>query len=233
MTGSDSHAIHRSSCPTKPPKRNTNARATESTFLSSTVFELQRKGADENDSRVSDYIYLLARVSEQTGAAIALVVHAGKTGDTQTDRRLAFRGNSAIFSAGGAGFYIQRSAKRKGLLEVHNAKTRTGPGAPPFALEFVQRPDGAGGTMPLSVEWREFTQSDGDSSAGFDLVRAKSIDLIRRDPGLSQATLCGRLGIRKEKALAGIRSLIDDGVVLEAAGRGTAKTYTLVSDEER
>jgi hypothetical protein len=64
-------------------------------------------GADENDSSVSQFLDLLTKVSEATGATFLLIHHVGKA--HQVDERLSGRGSSAILDGSGCIWVLKGS----------------------------------------------------------------------------------------------------------------------------
>lgn len=80
-------------------------------------------GADENSSEIRQYVDVLARVSERTGATIVIVHHARKPkADDPKGARYTMRGSSALFDAM-ASVFVFAGAKGE-PTRVHHEKCR-------------------------------------------------------------------------------------------------------------
>lgn len=79
--------------------------------------------ADENSSEVRSYLDILNRVSERTGATVAVIHHARKpNAQNDTGATFAIRGSSALFDACQS-VYVLEGAKDKPTM-VHHEKDR-------------------------------------------------------------------------------------------------------------
>jgi hypothetical protein len=82
---------------------------------------------DENSSAMADYLYILGRVSTETGCVIVVLHHLrkGDPGAEQVSRMAAIRGSSAIVGAFGATVHVE-PGKEKGAFKIGSGKVSTG-----------------------------------------------------------------------------------------------------------
>jgi hypothetical protein len=132
--------------------------------------------ADENSSEVRTYLDVLSRVSERTGAAIAVIHHARKpnaqNGGTATH---AIRGSSALFDACQS-VYVFEGAKDT-PTRVHHEKDRVrGTTLAEFGLTTDDVAGASGPRHGLAVRHLEVEQLDEAAFAREDARETKAVD---------------------------------------------------------
>jgi hypothetical protein len=180
-----------------------------------------------------EYVDILTRVSETTGAAVVFIHHAGK--GSPDDPRDLGRGSSALFDACGAVYALRRSKTPK-TIEVEMTKTPAsaeGQRVEDFGLEFVDMPDQQEFGSPISVEYRALDPRRNDTNdpdAEFSQTRSALLDLLRREPGQGINALAPRVGKQKALVQSVLAALVDDGTLVTKPGPKNAKLYFLISE---
>lgn len=103
-------------------------------------------GEDENSSAISNFLDVLTRVSERTGATFLLLHHSGKSSSERSSKETGGRGSSAIFDGSGAVWLVE------------------GEGAGPRSMSQLRaHDDGDGGrdSIALTVQYREDLVGEG------------------------------------------------------------------------
>jgi hypothetical protein len=154
--------------------------------------------ADENSSEVRAYLDVLSRVSERTGACIALIHHArkpnGQDGGTATH---AIRGSSALFDACQSVFVFM--GEKDAPTRVHHQKDRiSGATVDDFGLTSLDLngPDGAA-RWGLAVVHLDPEQIGNEASVKREAARAMGIEatkeqIVKAVLGWSNGTISRR-----------------------------------------
>ena len=121
-------------------------------------------GADENSSEIRQYVDVLGRVSETTGATVLLVHHARKPkSDDPVGARYAMRGSSALYDAM-ASVFIFSGAKGQPTRVTHEKCRNRGIMVDDFGLQV------------------EDVEIDGDRRAGLRVVHLEPEQLAAAQP---------------------------------------------------
>lgn len=122
-------------------------------------------GADENSSEIRQYVDVLGRVSEKTGATIILVHHARKPkADDPKGARYAMRGSSALYDAMASVFFFA-GTKGEPTRVAHEKCRNRGIMVDDFGLQV------------------EDVEVDGDRRAGLRVVHMEPEQLAAAHPG--------------------------------------------------
>ncbi len=152
--------------------------------------------ADENSSEVRTYLDVLSRVSERTGAAIAVIHHARKpnvmNGGGATH---AIRGSSALFDACQSVYVFE--GEKDTPTKVHHQKDRVrGVTLPEFGLTSDDLPGATGPRDGLAVRHLDVEQmaqagsqrSDAREDAAIDAVSVKIRETFAKHGGRIQGS---------------------------------------------
>jgi hypothetical protein len=150
-------------------------------------------GVDENDSAMGSYLYLLARVSETTGATILVVHHEGKTsGENARTGIEKLRGSSAIAAGAGSVLSFVKDGSGAGVVRIEHTRANLGQEAAPELMRLLDEgeiDDNTGKTVGLKLEWvpREqlrqeaVQQSDEEQEADFMALCDRVLGCVRRN----------------------------------------------------
>jgi hypothetical protein len=95
------------------------------------------KGVDENDSRMGEYLYLLARVSERTGCIVIVIHHEGKSGGENPRQGIErLRGSSAIAAGAGAVVSFVKDGT-SGCIRIEHVRANLGAAAEPVVVRLT------------------------------------------------------------------------------------------------
>jgi len=168
-------------------------------------------GVDENSSEIRDYIDLLSRASEATGAACVLIHHGGKTPiGGNRPRKESARGSSAIFDACAAAFVLT-GVKGDPVHVSHEKDRELGFTVADFGLKIEDVTidgDPKGGLKVVHLEKEQLRSAE----VGIDRLVSRVVDVVRARPDCS-----GRL-VRAE--CKGARLTDVDAALEEAERRG-------------
>jgi len=178
-------------------------------------------GIDENDSRITMYLDLLARVSERVGCAV-LVLHHASTKPSQPgpkDLRAVGRGSSAIFDAAGSYIVMESSGPGEPAHVQHVREPQEGRTFVPFHVAIE---DVAGGGDPkagLALRYMTPEQATPPTSDTFASLKAEVVAVVRRHRELTSANaICARATGNKAKLLEAIRELQQEGRLFHVGG---------------
>ncbi len=177
--------------------------------------------ADENSSEVRGHLDMLSRVSERTGAAIAVIHHARKpsamNGGTSTH---AIRGSSALFDACQSVFVFE--GEKGSPTKVHHQKDRVrGACLDDFGLDAEDVADGPDPRWGLRVLHLDAAQMVADDPlAGLKKTVVMAVRKAR-SPVVSATEIFEIVGGRKAAVLRAVRELLRDGTLSQPGGEET------------
>lgn len=176
--------------------------------------------ADENSSEVRAHLDMLTRVSERTGATIAVIHHARKpsaqNGGTETH---SIRGSGALFDAC-QGVFIFEGEKGQ-PTKVHHQKERvTGAELETFALDSEDIPLGANPRWGLRVVHKDAEQLAQMTETPLDATKRAIVREIERSkrPFSSANQIYARVKGTRTVCLAALKELTEDGDVMVRDG---------------
>jgi hypothetical protein len=117
-------------------------------------------GVDENSSEIRDYMGILSRASEATGATCLLIHHAGKTpaAGAPKPRKEMGRGSSGIFDECGNVFVLTGEKGAPALVTHEKERELEGRTLPNFGLRIIDVQVGDDPASGLAVEHLEGEQ---------------------------------------------------------------------------
>jgi hypothetical protein len=177
-------------------------------------------GVDENDSRITEYLDRLTRVSLTTGCAVLVIHHASTKGDGQGRRKAAPRGSSAIFDACGSVLVMSAEKGEPALVSHEKAPTR-GTTTEDFYLAIEDVPAEGDPKAGLRVSFRTVEQVEPPKPIGASFVSLKSKVLaVVRQEGLvpSMNRIVALTGTNRPATLEAIRALLDENLLVEVGG---------------
>lgn len=194
---------------------------------------------DENDSSVRSVLDMLNRVSDETGAAFVMLHHAGKPKDSRhgdSDARTLARGSSAIFDASGCVLNFVAGVTGSDPKRVEQVKMPAeAEGAPIESFQIViedvavdDRPTAGvravwSGAKPLDQTVR--------ASAAYDRDSTRLLAAVSAYPGASSNAVVERSGIARQRALALLSVLIEEGKLTVLDGPNRSKRYQLTPSQ--
>jgi hypothetical protein len=122
-------------------------------------------GVDENDSRITEYLDRLTRVSLATGCSVLVIHHASTKTDGQGRRKAAPRGSSAIFDAAGSVLIMTAEKGEPALVSHEKAPTR-GTTAEDFYLRISDVEIGDDPKAGLAVAYQTVEQVEPPKKVG-------------------------------------------------------------------
>jgi Bifunctional DNA primase/polymerase, N-terminal/AAA domain len=190
---------------------------------------------DENDSRVRGVIDKLTYASQHSGAAFALIHHAGKPKDAhKADARTLPRGSSAIYDACGCvlNFVSKPGTPTRTVTQVKTPAEAEGGGIEAFELlvEDVMIdgvPKAGVRVVHQQVDRRE---SNDDAERAYNAESSKLVDFISRNPGKAQCEIVAKAELHRGKAhtVAVLNALEAEGRVRVVAGEKNSRRYFAV-----
>jgi hypothetical protein len=180
-------------------------------------------GVDENDSAITEYVDLLTRVSEETGAAFVFAHHSTtklRKGD-EVDPRGAGRGSSAIFDASGAVLSFT-GAKGEPVRVTQTKAPERGTTAEDFYLVIEDVDIDSSPRAGVRVVYRTIEQVEGVESADDGVSRDvdRIVTAIRREEpaGVRGADAAAKLaGMKAQAGRAALRIAISRNLVVNVA----------------
>jgi len=187
---------------------------------------------DENDSSFRSGLDVLTFVSQRTGAAFIVLHHAGKPKDKRGDAvdvRTLARGSSAIYDASGCvlNFVARNGGVARHVTQVKQPAEAEGVGVEPFDLVVEDMPIDGVATAGLRAVWRASVPVDvaSEDIAAYERDSERVLAAVRRRPGGTSNVILARCGIAKQRALAVLSALADEGLVGVELGPRKAKLY--------
>lgn len=171
-------------------------------------------GIDENSSAIRDYIDILSRVSERSGATICQIHHAGKTPmQGSRARKESGRGSSAIFDACAAVFVLT-SDKGEPIHVTHEKDRELGATLPDFGLRIVDVEIAGDPKGGLRVEHLEPEQLRERSAAnGIDKIVSRVVAVVGRHPECGSRVLRSQCKGRAADVDAGVEEAERRGLI--------------------
>ncbi len=174
--------------------------------------------ADENSSEVRSYLDVLSRVSERTGAAIAVIHHARKPQkDQEGGATFAIRGSSALFDACQSVYVF--IGEKNTPTTVHHQKDRIrGACLDDFGL------DGEDVANDLDPRWGlRVVHLDGEQLPAHDDLDNIKAAIVRavtaaKRPLCSMQAIYERVGGRKQRCWTAMKDLFEDGILSQPDG---------------
>ena len=187
-------------------------------------------GSKENDSEQRQYLDLITRVSEKTGATTLVLAHDDKGGH-------AMRGSSAQNDALGSAVQALKKDKAIQLLQV---KASVGAGGSPRTLRFVdeggliegyemserlviKNESGPPGAGELVSRWNEAAEGLRANEAAARVA----LDALAKSESLTQSALLGQMNCRRQVGVEVLRGLLAEGRIADEM-RGRSRYYKLV-----
>jgi len=185
-------------------------------------------GADENDSKVRQYLDILSGASEKTETIYSIIHHAGKPKDGHADARTIARGSSGIFDACGAVYVISgEGAKPKLVKQVKTPAEATGKMVEPFYLVIEDVPvnlDPNGGVRVVHQTREQVELADG-SDDRFEHDAERVLSVVGAKPGCSKQWVRTHAGIRGQRCSDVVTVLLDERCLVDRGTRLGAKLY--------
>jgi 5S rRNA maturation endonuclease (ribonuclease M5) len=171
---------------------------------------------DENSSQVRSLLARLSRASEATGAAVVLVIHAGKPsprGSNRTQKHSA-RGSSGIVDEMQSMFVLSNRKGDSATRVSHQKDRELGALIPDFGLRFEDIREGDDPKHGLRVVAAPL----GPRSSGSEL-RDLIIECVRKTPGIGGAAAVAE-SIRKSEGAVStwVNTLLENGTLVERPG---------------
>jgi hypothetical protein len=200
-------------------------------------------GADENASEISNYLDILNRVSDKTGATFLVLHHFGKGG--VEDARLSGRGSSAIMDGSGCIWTLEgKDAAPRKMTQIRAHDDGDG-GRKPFyiAMDRVVVPEPAfpANGPPARLVYREeaemsqvlATAAVKNKTAKLDQTEALIVQTVRDNPGIAKArleTIVTQSRLATQKGFRGlVTELIEREQIRVVEGPKNAHGLVLVS----
>jgi hypothetical protein len=167
-------------------------------------------GEKENDSEISNFLDILNRVSEKTGATFLVLHHCGKS--QFDDKRLTARGSSAIMDGSGCVWLLEGKGAEPRRMEQVRAHDDGDGDCPSFGVE-LQRGDGSAATFPASRAPVRLVRQEAS------VIAADLRDQIRqyfRDNGdqPGKTALCKSMAVNRSLFFAAISELEKAGEII-------------------
>jgi hypothetical protein len=190
-------------------------------------------GIDENSSQVRALMSAISSASDATGAAVALIHHAGKTRtDGDRSRKEMARGSSAIVDELQSMFVMSKKRDERVTLVTHEKDRELGgETVADFGLRIddvaTDNGDPKGALRVAYVDRDEMSDKIDTGSASFAIIIAAALDRIRDNPGIAGAeAVAGRVGGRRTTVRAAVKQLVTDGTVVACSSpRGGVRLY--------
>ena len=204
-------------------------------------------GADENDSQISQYLYLLARVSERTGCVFVVVAHEGKTsGENPRTGIERLRGSSAIAAAAGTVVSFVRAAE-EGCVRIEHTRANLGSPARDEVVRLVDEGDidpMTEKTCGLRIEWMPREQAQAEQAQAEDARRERmlrdvasrvlAIVAARGAGGVTGAKAIEKIvAVKRDTLHAAWAMLAAEGVIANAGGAGRAARWVVAARPAR
>jgi len=189
-------------------------------------------GIDENDSRIGQYLYLLARVSERTGCVFVVIHHEGKTsGENPRQGIERLRGSSSIAAGAGSVVSFVRAGASTNDIRIEHVRSNLGAPSRPELVRLVdegQVLEITGKTEGLKIEWIPPEQMQQEASAAVDAEREvemkKLVERVRacveRNPGIAGSSTAARLLKTNERRVADAWAILRASGAIENRGGG-------------
>jgi hypothetical protein len=177
-------------------------------------------GADENASEISNYLDILNRVSDKTGATFLVLHHFGK--GSVDDARLSGRGSSAIMDGSGCIWTLEGKDTAPRKMTHIRAHDDGDGGCKPFyvAMDRVVVPEPAFPTIkhPVRLAYREEAEMSQiltaaavkNRTAKLDQAEALIVETLRDNPGIAKTRLETIVTQAKLATQKGFRRLVDE-----------------------
>ena len=181
-------------------------------------------GVDENDSKIRDFIQVLAKVTERTGCAALLIHHARKPAEGDGDIRTILRGSSAIFDAAGSVYALTAGKTGKDPRKVEHAKSPAeAEGAPidSFQLLIEDLTGDVDCENPVRVVCRDEEKPEEARKNRHNEIssRIHSLILTWGQKGVSKTFIRTHAECNRDAAMCALEELIADGRVLQNNGQ--------------
>lgn len=186
------------------------------------------RGVDENDARVSDYLEVLARVSEATGCAFVLLQHEGKPpSDGAREARFRGRGSSALQGEWSTHWSISvqgEGATRHVLID--HGKSEHGELLAPLRVRFVDVGEKLEDGMSQGLRLEAIVEgADGPSERPLEMgtavpagvvlcIQRQMVDYLAGVGQSNQRDLMTAPVGKKESKLKALRLLVEHGSVV-------------------
>jgi hypothetical protein len=185
-------------------------------------------GVDENSSQVRSLLNQLSVASDATAAAVAMILHGGKTPlEGSRPRKETARGSSGILDELQSMLVMTKAKGDPWALVTHEKDRELGMTVSDFGLRILDIPSEGDPKWGLRVEHvdRDQMKDGGESaSAAFAKVKEKVLHCIRDNPGVAGTEAVRELvGGSMNAIRAAVATLIADGVVVERTVPGKGK----------
>lgn len=174
------------------------------------------RGIDENSSEIRDPIDLIASVSEKTRCPVMLLHHAGKATEGAV-RRDTGRGSSSINDAAQTKFVLTAKEKGAPILVSHEKTRELTQTIPDFYLE-IDNSDPAA----VRLVHRDPEEIADEFVDEMEKMKAHVMKVVRGSKRQLKSAneVQARVGSGRNKCMAAIRELFDDGLLVQPGGEG-------------
>ncbi len=185
-------------------------------------FRAANPGSDENDSKISDSLYRLRPVADQTGCTFWVIHHAKKRGKRGGPRHEAVRGSSSIYNAFDTVMVLEKGEDNEVVL--HFEKTRNQKSPAPIRVTVS---DVTGGVAITAVQ-DEAAEPDEEAKAednGADL-KQRVIDYVAANPGCTKGAIQDGLGISRRVVSRVVTELIGKEAIVDRGKKNRAAYFS-------
>jgi hypothetical protein len=191
-------------------------------------------GLDENDSRITAPLDMLARLSDETGCAVLVLHHATTKTDPRapkpTDLRGMGRGSSAIFDCSGS-YIVMDGQPGEPVKVTHVREPQEGRLTDPFRLRFHDVPDGRDPKAGLALEYLTEEQAELEverrEKALAEKYEPQILAFVAANPGAGKNAIAEAVGRNRKGVLAAVDVLVTSGVLFGTPGANRKVSYRL------
>jgi hypothetical protein len=189
-------------------------------------------GSKENDSEQRQYLDLITRVSEKTGATALVLAHDDKGGH-------AMRGSSAQNDALGSAVQAQ---KKDGGIQLLQIKASVGAGGSPRTVRFVDEGgliEGCEMSERLVIKNQSRAPAAGELVDGWNATAEAlrvneaaarvALAALAKSESLTQSALLDQMNCRRQVGVDVLRALLAEGRIADET-RGRSRHYKLVAE---
>jgi hypothetical protein len=189
-------------------------------------------GLDENDSRITAPLDMLARLSDETGCAVLVLHHASTKTDPRapkpTDLRGMGRGSSAIFDCSGS-YLVMDGAPGEPVKVTHVREPQEGRLTDPFLLKFHDVSDGADPKAGLALEYLTEAQAELEverrEKALVSKYEPQILAFVAANPGASGNAVCDAVGGKRTNVRVALDQLVARGALTSTSGVRNTSSY--------
>jgi bifunctional DNA primase/polymerase-like protein/AAA domain-containing protein/primase-like protein len=191
-------------------------------------------GVDENDSKISEFLQLLLRVSERTGCTVVFLHHAStKVPPDGLDARGTGRGSSAIYDGSGAVFHLG-GALGEPVSVTQTRVGEAGTRCEDFALAIRDVAVGDDPKGGLEVAWIELARDPDELDEELlDVVRGENFKGYKPsvrgaiEAFAARREAAGKKGVKRERIYAALERLEGLGKLTNTCVGGRGKMYVV------